>query len=101
LWGLAIVFLGLHTTIYTIYCYSVGIPRFIGFGGALANSSIVFLGFTCFFGAFSALNESVWEHVKLVFVYLVAQAIQKEGISVDIPVRLKIMDRKTIIHLRL
>jgi hypothetical protein len=32
LWGLSLVFLSLHTTIYTIYCASVGIPSFIIFG---------------------------------------------------------------------
>jgi hypothetical protein len=33
LWGLALVFLSLHTVIYTVYCaFIVGIPRFIVFG---------------------------------------------------------------------
>ena len=32
LWGFSVLFLSLHTIIYTFYCASVGIARFIIFG---------------------------------------------------------------------
>lgn len=44
LWGMALIFLGLHTVIYTYYCaFIVGIPRFIAFG-ELWHIPLIILG---------------------------------------------------------